>query len=66
MRGWAVASKSSLDLLGDLAPRWARAYVTLKEALIMEGVRPEEASIEANRAAMAAFWSDMCDEPWLR
>jgi len=43
--------------LAKNAAQWAKTYVVLKEALVAEGVREEEAREEARSAAnMAAFY----------
>lgn len=57
-------NSKALAQLGQNALAWAKAYTSLKEALIREGVERDEAERQAGLAAnMAAQWNQESGEP---
>jgi len=53
-RADAPVNRSALDALADVARAYGRAYVRLKDQLLREGVRREEAIATARATAMMA------------
>lgn len=55
---------AQLEQLGRSALAWASAYATLKNALIKQGIPPEEASqVAKDTTNMAALWDSGSGEP---
>lgn len=56
----------ALQALGQNAQAYARCYVSVKEALVHEGVKEAEAAEAAQYAAFsAAMWEGEERPPWL-
>jgi hypothetical protein len=55
---------AQLAALGQGALAWARAYTALKDALVKEGVPPEEAvRVARDTANLAGMWQQESGEP---
>jgi hypothetical protein len=60
----AAMNARQLAALGQNALAWSKAYVALKEALVKEGVTPDEAErVARDSVNIAGLWREDSGEP---